>query len=576
MSQSQLVFDFNQLQLLGNRALKVLQSRPVECFVALSVLACAGYIFRHALRSPAYPNVDGPPRKSFFSGHLFELLSPHNLPFHDHLQDKYGSVSKVYGDFGREDLYVSDPRFVHEVLVKSVDTVFRHPQYLYDINTASFGLGLLSTTDDQSRFHHQTHEIMYVVYFTMDLRLTILIVHNSVVTATFNVIAQNMKTAMTKDLAGTKSKEIDVLRWCSATALELVGQAGPGHTFGILEGSDSEYSHVIKNFLPVLTKVGPFRALFPIIYRIVPASLQPKLAGWFPNPHIRVLKKIVDVQDKQAQDILTLKKEALKDERVSEEMHDIMSVLQKKAQIILSGALARILQLLASNTGIQTRLRAELQEAPEALSYDELNALPYLDALCRETLRLFPPVPVMEREALKDWVVPLRYPLKGKNGNTITEITIRKGTRIYVGLREANRCKETWGEDADEFKPERWLTDLPIEQNIRETWGEDADEFKPERWLTDLPSSVMDAKTPGVYSSMMSFSAGPRACIGFKFSLLELKIVLSTLIKSFNFAPGTTEVTWLSCGTMVPYPAGTEDYIVEKKQPHMPLTVSVN
>ncbi|KAH7319570.1 cytochrome P450 [Rhizoctonia solani] len=563
MSQPQPVFDLNQIQLLGHRALETIYNRPIECSIALFILACVGYVFRNALRSPAYPNVDGPSRKSFLSGHLFELLSPHNLPFHDYLQDTYGSVSKVYGDFGREDLYVSDPRFLHEVLVKGDDTVFRHPQYLFDINTVTLGLGLLSTAGDL----HKAQRKMLNPVFTIK--------HMKSLTATFNLIANNMKAAMIKDMGGAKHKEIDVLRWCSATALELVGQAGLGHTFGIFEGKDSEYSHAIKSFLPALIKVGPLRALFPIIYRIIPGSLQPKLAEWFPNPHIQKLKSIVDVQDKQAQDILSLKKEALKDKRTSEDMHDIMSVLLKanmeadekdrlpEDQLLgqmntlifaghetTSGALTRILQLLASNSAIQDRLRAELEEAPEALSYDELHALPYLDALCRETLRLFPPAPVLERDARKDWVVPLRYPLRGKDGSMITEINVRKGTRVYVGLREANRCKETWGPDADEFKPERWLT--------------------------DLPNSVINAKTSGVYSSMMTFSAGPRACIGFKFSLLELKIVLSTLIKSFTFAPGTTDVTWLACGTMVPFPAGTQDFLAEKKEPYMPLTVSVN
>ncbi|EUC53867.1 cytochrome P450 family protein [Rhizoctonia solani AG-3 Rhs1AP] len=582
MSQPQLTFDLNRIQLLGNSVLKIFQNQPVGCTIALSVLTCLWYTFRHTLRSPAYPNIDGPPRKSFFSGHLFELFSPHNIAFHDHLQDTYGSVSKVYGEVGREDLYVSDPRFTHEVLVKSVDTVFRHPQYMYDINTAAFGLGLLSTAGDLHKGQRKMLNPVFTIKhmksqrsFSGGLNDSLTPPYFSTQTATFNMIAQNMKTAMVKDLGGAKHKEIDVLRWCSATALELIGQAGLGHTFGIYEGKDSEYIHAVKNFLPALAKVRPFRALFPLIYRIVPAPLQRKLAEWVPNPHIRALKKIVDIQDKQAQDILTRKKEALKDKRTSEEMHDIMSVLLKanmeadekdrlpEDQLLgqmntlifaghetTSGALARILQLLASNPGIQDRLRAELEETPGTLSYDELNALPYLDALCRENLRLSPPAPVLERVALKDWVVPLRYPLKGKDGNAITEIKVRKGTRVYVGLREANRCKETWGEDADEFKPDRWLT--------------------------DLPSSVTDAKTPGVYSSMMSFSAGPRACIGFKFSLLELKIVLSTLIKSFNFAPGTTEVTWLACGTMVPFPAGTKDYITEKKQPHMPLIVSVN
>lgn len=40
------------------------------------------------------------------------------------------------------------------------------------------------------------------------------------------------------------------------------------------------------------------------------------------------------------------------------------------------------------------------------------------------------------------------------------------------------------------------------DNSYRETWGEDADEFKPERWLENLPSSVVEAKVPGVYSSM--------------------------------------------------------------------------
>ena len=44
--------------------------------------------------------------------------------------------------------------------------------------------------------------------------------------------------------------------------------------------------------------------------------------------------------------------------------------------------------------------------------------------------------------------------------------------------------------------------DKKLNDGHRDTWGEDADEFKPERWLQSLPSSVFEAKTSGVYSSM--------------------------------------------------------------------------
>lgn len=56
-----------------------------------------------------------------------------------------------------------------------------------------------------------------------------------------------------------------------------------------------------------------------------------------------------------------------------------------------SSSLARTLQLIADHSDVQERLRRELQEASqgEDLGYDALNKLPYLDAICRETLRLY-------------------------------------------------------------------------------------------------------------------------------------------------------------------------------------------
>ncbi|CAE6533898.1 unnamed protein product [Rhizoctonia solani] len=540
MSQFQLVYghDINAPQASTTRALGLIHDRPVGCFISISAIVLLGYMFRRFLLPPAYPNIDGPPRKSILTGHIFDIFSPHNLAFHDALQDTYGSVSKVNGTLGKENLYVSDPRFLHEVLVKEVHTVFRHPRAFYEIMNATLGLGLLATTGDLHKAQRK------------------------------------LKDALTRAIDGAESKEVDMLLWCSKTALELIGQAGLGHTFGVLQGTESEYSHAIKSFNPALMAVMPFLSLFSLVYRFVPTLLQRKLAEWTPIAVVSKMKEIVDIQDRQAEAILTQKREALRDRGASDDMKDIMSVLLKanleadeddrlpEEQLLgqmnllieaghetTSGALARMLQILASNVSLQDRLRAELEEAPSTLSYDELNALPFLDALCRETIRLYAPVPFMEREALRDWVVPLRYPIKGKDGSEITEIHVKKGTRIYVSLKEANRCKETWGEDADEFKPERWLS--------------------------DLPSSVREAKTSGVYSSMMTFSAGPRACIGFKFSLLELKIVLSTLIKSFKFAPGSTQVKWLSCVTMIPYPEETADCIAEGKQPYMPLKVSV-
>ena len=58
-----------------------------------------------------------------------------------------------------------------------------------------------------------------------------------------------------------------------------------------------------------------------------------------------------------------------------------------------SGALGRILHLLAMHLDVQAKLRDELEAARDYphqdLPYDTLMELPYLDAVCRETLRLY-------------------------------------------------------------------------------------------------------------------------------------------------------------------------------------------
>lgn len=66
---------------------------------------------------------------------------------------------------------------------------------------------------------------------------------------------------------------------------------------------------------------------------------------------------------------------------------------------------------------------------------------------------------------------------------------------IYIGVYAANRNKSIFGEDADDFRPERWL---------------------------DQENKIEPQRGAG-WSGLMTFLAGPRACIGYKFALLEFK-----------------------------------------------------
>ena len=135
-----------------------------------------------------------------------------------------------------------------------------------------------------------------------------------------------------------------------------------------------------------------------------------------------------------------------------------------------SFATAWTLFALAQAPQVQRKLRDELLDVKtDAPSMDELNALPYLDAVIREALRLYSPVCVTVREARKDDVIPLNNPYTDRHGLVHDHIThvpplhihgtvlmavtrIQRGTAILIPILAMNRSKIFWGEDAAEFK----------------------------------------------------------------------------------------------------------------------------
>lgn len=63
---------------------------------------------------------------------------------------------------------------------------------------------------------------------------------------------------------------------------------------------------------------------------------------------------------------------------------------------------------------------------------ETLSALPYLDAVIHEGLRLLPPAPSTIRETAADCVVPLSTPVLGRDGKLISEVHLKKGTTTFI------------------------------------------------------------------------------------------------------------------------------------------------
>lgn len=173
-----------------------------------------------------------------------------------------------------------------------------------------------------------------------------------------------------------------------------------------------------------------------------------------------------------------------------------------------SNATSFALLSLATYPAVQSRLREELLSVSnDDPNMDELNALPYLDAVVKEALRLHSVVPGLNRLSQQDDVIPLSTPFTDKHGRIRTEIAITKGDSVLVPIMVVNKSPRIWGPDAAEFKYACScfaITFLTF--------------FSPDRWNA-VPEAALSV--PGVWGNQLTFGAGPKGCIGYKFAILE-------------------------------------------------------
>jgi len=165
-----------------------------------------------------------------------------------------------------------------------------------------------------------------------------------------------------------------------------------------------------------------------------------------------------------------------------------------------SSALTWTTYLMCTHPDIQTRLRNEIREAlfndgrlAESVDSIMLDKLPYLNAVANEVLRYMPSVPLTTRVPVKDTTIQGQF--------------IPKGTMILVAAYGINVSEEFWGEDANEFNPERWLTD----ENKTDKTGGSTNNF-----------------------ANLTFIHGPRSCIGKDFSRAELLCLIAAWFGRFE------------------------------------------
>ena len=202
---------------------------------------------------------------------------------------------------------------------------------------------------------------------------------------------------------------------------------------------------------------------------------------------------------------------------------------------------------LAQYPDIQTKLREEVSTFAGEPTYDDLmdpNRLPYLDAVCKEAMRMFPPAARNEKVVEEDDVIPLRHPIRGVDGSWIKTISVKKGQVIYITLIGTNRDDAVFG-DVDVFRPTRWLVGRG-----------DAAETK---YCTPGERGIPPAdQMCGGWSGLCTFSEGPRICVGMKLALFEYKAILTTLTRSFQFHDTGAPIAMSSIPSLSPRVKGRE------------------
>ncbi|KAJ7164230.1 fatty acid hydroxylase [Mycena filopes] len=158
-----------------------------------------------------------------------------------------------------------------------------------------------------------------------------------------------------------------------------------------------------------------------------------------------------------------------------------------------SGMMTFMVYFLLKNPETMRKLRAQVDEVlgDRPVQYDDFAKLPYLIAVMRETLRLAATAPVRTTSPREDTTLG-----GGK-------YAVKKGDNIVIQAWDMHRDPKVWGDDAEEFKPERML------------------------------DGKFEALPPNAWQP---FGFGARGCIGRAFAWQEVTLVMASVIQKFDLS----------------------------------------
>ncbi|KAI0768757.1 PAH-inducible cytochrome P450 monooxygenase PC-PAH 4 [Trametes elegans] len=473
-------------------------------------------------------NIRGPPSTSTLLGHDYDISRQSDV---GNLElewlKEYGPTWKYRGFLGENGLMTADP--------KALQHIFHKSGYNWAKKPAQNHLGYLMAGPNIAWVHgedHQRHRrIMNPAFSAAQLRSFLPL---------FQRIGTKLAEKWKTELATKQATDVMVNVWLSRASLDIIGEAAFDYDYNALDGADkNELSKAYHGiFMDADSMVPPLTMAFRATWDYLPEALLKtfKYIPVAPFTRLHGLNKVFSVYgekilrekaptvdtEKQAhgRDVMSILINAnnsgeAKKRLTNEELKAEMFTLTLAGHETTSNTMTFILYELARHPEYQARMRAEIKETRARvvargdidLTIEDLDSMATCTNAIKETLRFHTIAAQLPRVATKDDILPLAYPITGADGKTITEIPMRKGQFVVCSFATYNRLPQVWGEDAGTWNPDRWTKlDTGKQTNV------------------------------GVFANLMTFSAGTRACIGWRFSVIEMQALLAEIVERFQFS----------------------------------------
>ncbi|KAF5480417.1 hypothetical protein F2P56_001169 [Juglans regia] len=442
----------------------------------------------------------GGPTPSFPLGNITEMTkknggsslgpskSAHDIhssvfPYFARWQKSHGKVF-VYWLGTEPFLYIADPEFLKMMSAEVVAKSWGKPSVFRNDRDPMFGNGLVMIEGDNWVRHR--HVITPAFHPT-----------NLKVMATLMVESTTKMLDKWATLINSSRPEIDVESEITTTAGEIIAKT----SFGISYQSGQNVLKKLKTLQMTLFKsnrfVGvPFSKLF--------CPKQTREAKMLGKEIDQLFLSIIDdrkksIKGQPPQDLLglLLRGNTHVDGRLGrtltpQELVDECKTFFFGGHETTALAITWTLLLLATHPKWQNQLRDEIREVLQdhkELDVNKLGGLKKMGWVMNEVLRLYPTAPNVQRQARAD----IR----------VNEQTIPKGTNMWIDVVGMHHDAALWGEDVNEFKPERFEND--IYGGCKHKMG------------------------------YVPFGFGGRMCVGRNLTFLEYKIVLTLILSRFSF-----------------------------------------